>query len=82
MSSAMDKIKMLIKMPIGTKLWTEKYGYCSLSEVTDTMIYMWPCELEEDEHIDTNIIAVPIAEIVNDFRIIKDKNDVVIKCLN
>ena len=44
------------------------------------MIYMWPYELEEDEHIDTNIIAVPIVEIINDFRIIKDKNDVVIKC--
>lgn len=35
--------------------WSDSYGYCRLSGVDDSNIYLWQNSLEEDEHTDNNI---------------------------
>lgn len=38
--------------------WSDSYGYCRLSGVDDSNIYLWQNSLAEDEHTDNNICVL------------------------
>lgn len=35
--------------------WSDSFGYCKLSGVSDGYIYLWQVDLPEDEHTDNNL---------------------------
>ena len=52
----MANVARIIKdYPRGTLFYTNIWGVCSLSEVTDSGIYLWPMNLDADEHTDDNL---------------------------
>ena len=53
----MNIAKILKNASTSVKLWSPLCGYCTISDVTDNEIYVWPTNLSPDDHTDDSLFV-------------------------